>query len=153
LRVPGGLNPLGADRDVGDLLPQCLSLRQAVGFGAPLQTAGLGDFGDDRGGRCPRLWQPGRLVWGGIAPWGLHMGMTQGLLATMVANTAPGDLLGTAYGFFNLVSGLGMLMASALAGVFWDQLGASSTFLVGAAFSSLALAAIILRRTERAALW
>jgi MFS family permease len=95
----------------------------------------------------------GGWVWSGIALWGLHMGMTQGLLAAMVADTAPGDLLGTAYGFFNLVSGLGMLMASALAGVLWDQLGASSAFLVGAAFSSLALAAIILRRSERAVLW
>jgi predicted MFS family arabinose efflux permease len=79
------------------------------------------------------------------------MGMTQGLLATMVADTAPVDLHGTAYGFFNLVSGLGMLLASVLAGLLWDQLGASFTFIAGAVFSALALAAIILRRSDRTA--
>ena len=93
----------------------------------------------------------GVLVWGGIALWGLHMGMTQGLLATMVADTAPADLRGTAYGFFNLMSGLSMLLASAFAGLLWDQLGASFTFLAGAVFSALTLAAIILRRSDRTA--
>ncbi|MBK6595298.1 MAG: MFS transporter [Burkholderiales bacterium] len=75
----------------------------------------------------------------GVALWGVHMGMTQGLLATMVADTAPADLRGTAYGFFNLVSGLAMLVASVLAGVLWDQLGAAFTFYAGAAFCVLAL--------------
>ena len=92
----------------------------------------------------------GVLVWGGIALWGLHMGMTQGLLATMVADTAPADLRGTAFGFFNLVSGLGMLLASAIAGLLWDQLGASFTFLASGVFSALALVAILLRRGESA---
>ena len=82
-------------------------------------------------------------VWAGISLWGLHMGITQGLLATMVAATAPADLRGTAYGFFNLVSGLAMLLASAIAGLLWDQFGASYTFLAGAVFSALTLAAII----------
>ncbi|MBP0533190.1 hypothetical protein J8J19_23790, partial [Mycobacterium tuberculosis] len=63
-----------------------------------------------------------------MAVWGLHMGMTQGLLATMVADTAPEDLRGTAFGFFNLASGLALLVASALAGLLWDQLGAAFTF-------------------------
>jgi len=84
-------------------------------------------------------------VWGGISLWGLHLGVTQGLLATMVADTAPADLRGTAYGFFNLVSGLAMLVASVLAGALWDGLGASATFLAGAAFSVLALLALRLR--------
>ncbi|MFC5519664.1 MFS transporter [Polaromonas jejuensis] len=78
-------------------------------------------------------------VWAGIALWGLHMAMTQGLLATMVTNAAPPDLRGTAFGFFNLVSGLAMLLASTLAGVLWDQLGAPVTFAAGAAFSGVAL--------------
>ena len=82
------------------------------------------------------------LIWVavGIALWGLHMAMTQGLLATMVTDTAPPDLRGTAFGFFNLVSGLAMLLASTLAGVLWDQLGAPVTFAAGAAFSLAALA-------------
>ena len=75
----------------------------------------------------------------GVALWGVHMGVTQGLLATMVADTAPADLRGTAYGFFNLVSGLAMLVASVLAGWLWDQWGAASTFLAGAAFCMVTL--------------
>lgn len=84
-------------------------------------------------------------VWAGIACWGLHMGMTQGLLATMVADTAPADLRGSAFGFFNLVSGLTMMFASALAGLLWDQFGASQTFIAGAMFSALALFGLGLR--------
>lgn len=78
-------------------------------------------------------------VLAGVALWGVHMGMTQGLLATMVADTAPADLRGTAFGFFNLVSGLAMLIASVVAGLLWDQLGASFTFYAGAAFCGVAL--------------
>jgi len=84
----------------------------------------------------------GIWVWAGIALWGLHMGMTQGLLAAMVAHTAPDDLRGTAFGFFNLVSGVAMLIASALAGLLWDHFGASFTFSAGAGFSVLALFAL-----------
>ena len=79
----------------------------------------------------------------GVALWGVHMGITQGLLATMVADTAPDDLRGTAYGFFNLVSGLAMLAASVTAGWVWDRFGAASTFHVGAVFSVLALLALL----------
>ncbi len=79
------------------------------------------------------------VVLAGVALWGIHMGITQGLLATMVADTAPADLRGTAYGFFNLVSGLAMLLASVLAGLLWDELGASFTFYAGATFCVVAL--------------
>ncbi|MDP1942998.1 MFS transporter [Rhodoferax sp.] len=82
------------------------------------------------------------LVAAGIALWGLHMAMTQGLLATMVAEVAPADLRGTAFGFFNLVSGLALLVASTVAGVLWDQLGASAAFVAGAVFSVVALAVL-----------
>jgi MFS family permease len=81
----------------------------------------------------------------GVALWGVHMGMTQGLLATMVADTAPADLRGTAFGMFNLVSGVAMLVASALAGLLWDTFGARFTFIAGAAFSGIALAALAWR--------
>ncbi|TCB82756.1 MFS transporter [Acinetobacter sp. ANC 3791] len=79
----------------------------------------------------------------GVALWGVHMGMTQGLLATMVADTAPADLRGTAYGFFNLVSGLAMLLASVLAGLLWDRLGAAFTFYAGATFCIVALIGLV----------
>jgi MFS family permease len=86
------------------------------------------------------------VVFLGIALWGLHMGITQGLLATMVADAAPADLRGTAFGFFNLLSGLTMLVASALAGLLWDRLGASFTFYAGALFCLLALTVMAFRR-------
>lgn len=82
-------------------------------------------------------------VWLGVSLWGLHLGITQGLLATMVADAAPPDLLGTAYGFFNLVSGIAMLAASALAGLLWDRFGAEQTFLAGAVFCLAALALLV----------
>ena len=75
----------------------------------------------------------------GVTLWGIHMGMTQGLLATMVANTAPADLHGTAYGFFNLMGGIAMLFASGIAGLLWDQFGASFTFYARAVCSVIAL--------------
>lgn len=84
------------------------------------------------------------IVIAGVALWGIHMGITQGLLATMVADTAPADLRGTAYGFFNLVSGIAMLIASGVAGFIWDQFGASFTFYAGAAFCGAALLGLAL---------
>ena len=78
-------------------------------------------------------------VLAGVGLWGLHMGMSQGLMATMVADTAPADLRGTAFGIFNLASGIAMLLASGIAGLLWDRLGPSWTFLAGAAFSVAAL--------------
>jgi MFS family permease len=88
----------------------------------------------------------GVWVWSGIALWGLHMGMTQGLLSAMVAHTAPDDLRGTAFGFFNLISGIAMLVASAVAGLLWDRFGPAFTFNAGAIFSVLALCALGSRR-------
>lgn len=86
------------------------------------------------------------VAWAGIVLWGLHLAMTQGLLAAMIADTAPADRRGTAYGFFNLASGLAMLLASALAGLLWDRLGAVFTFLSGAVFSGTALLLLLLWR-------
>jgi MFS family permease len=88
------------------------------------------------------------VVLAGVALWGIHMGMTQGLLATMVADTAPADLRGTAYGFFNLMSGLAMLLASVLAGLLWDRLGASYTFYAGAGFCAVALAGVVIKQKK-----
>jgi MFS family permease len=83
----------------------------------------------------------------GVGLWGLHMGLTQGLLAAMVAQTAPADLRGTAFGVFNLASGGAMLVASALAGALWQFVGPAATFWCGAA---LAMASLVLMRLERA---
>jgi MFS family permease len=81
----------------------------------------------------------------GVALWGIHMGMTQGLLAAMVAESAPADLRGTAFGFFNLMSGMAMLVASVIAGLLWDSLGAAFTFHAGAGFCALTLMVLVLR--------
>lgn len=75
----------------------------------------------------------------GVALWGLHMGLTQGGLSAMVADTAPKELRGTAFGMFNLVSGLAMLAGSVLAGVLWDVSGPEATFLAGGGFAVLTL--------------
>lgn len=90
------------------------------------------------------------VVLAGVALWGIHMGITQGLLATMVADTAPADLRGTAYGVFNLMSGVAMLIASVVAGLLWDRLGASATFYAGAAFCLVALIGLTRHRTGAA---
>ena len=86
------------------------------------------------------------FVSAGVALWGLHMGLTQGLLATMVADAALVNLRGTAFGFFNLACGVAMLAASVLAGLLWDKLGAPATFYAGAVFASCALALLFFRR-------
>ena len=82
----------------------------------------------------------------GTALWGLHMGLTQGLLAALVADTAPQDLRGTAFGFFNLISGAALLIASGLAGWLWDAFGPALTFIAGAAFAGIALLGLLARR-------
>ena len=83
------------------------------------------------------------IMLAGVALWGVHMGMSQGLLGVMVAGAAPADLRGTAYGFFNFVSGLAVLLASLAAGGLWDSFGAAYTFYAGAGFCVLTIALII----------
>jgi MFS family permease len=78
----------------------------------------------------------------GVALWGLHMGLTQGLLSAMVADTAPAELRGTAFGMFNLVGGVALLLASIVAGALWEIAGPEGTFLAGAAFTAVALVAL-----------
>ena len=79
----------------------------------------------------------------GIALWGLHMGVTQGLLAALVAEAVPAELRGTAYGMFNLVTGGALLLASVIAGALWQGFGSEATFLAGAGFAVLAALGLI----------
>lgn len=85
------------------------------------------------------------VIVAGVALWGLHMGMTQGLLAAMVAKTAPAQLRGTAFGLFNLLTGIVTLVASIIAGALWDRVGATATFYASAAFSLCTIALLLLR--------
>jgi len=82
--------------------------------------------------------QGGASVLAGAALWGLHMGLTQGLLAALVAAAAPADLRGTAFGVFNLVCGVALLVASGLAGWLWQVYGPALTFYAGAAITAVA---------------
>jgi MFS family permease len=91
------------------------------------------------------------LLFLGIVLWGAHMGLTQGLLSTLVADAAPQRLRGTAFGVFHLVSGIALLLASLIAGALWDAYGAAWTFYAGAAFTALALLGLALVRPEAAA--
>ncbi|KQV41754.1 MULTISPECIES: MFS transporter [unclassified Rhizobium] len=79
----------------------------------------------------------------GVVLWGLHMGFTQGLIATLIAESAPAELRGTAFGMFNLVTGLTLLAASVIAGVLWDVFGPQGTFVAGAAFAVLTVAGLV----------
>jgi MFS family permease len=75
----------------------------------------------------------------GVALWGVHMGLTQGIFATLIADTSPIELRGTGFGIFNLLSGLALLCASVIAGVLWESYGAKATFIAGAFITFLAL--------------
>ncbi|CAG0985439.1 hypothetical protein BURK1_01975 [Burkholderiales bacterium] len=87
-------------------------------------------------------------VFAGAALWGLHMGLTQGIFAAMVAGHAPEDLRGSAFGVFNLAGGAAMLVASGVAGALWDAAGARAAFALGAALALLtALALAAARRS------
>jgi len=82
-------------------------------------------------------------LFAGVVLWGAHMGLTQGLLSALVADTAPAPLRGTAFGVFHLVSGVALLAASVLAGWLWSEHGAAATFYAGAAFTATALAGLV----------
>ncbi len=90
---------------------------------------------------APDAWAVGA----GALLWGLHMGATQGLLAALVAETAPEDLRGTAFGVFNLISGVALLAASVIAGALWTYFSPAITFYAGALFAAVALAGLIKR--------
>jgi MFS family permease len=79
----------------------------------------------------------------GVVLWGLHMGLTQGLLSTMVAEATGPEIKGTAFGIFNLITGVMLLVASLLAGWLWQVAGPAATFLAGAAFTTVALAGLV----------
>jgi MFS family permease len=88
---------------------------------------------------APGVW----IVMGGVALWGLHLGMTQGTLSALVAETVPADLRGTAFGLFHLVTGIALLAASVVAGILWDWVGPAATFFCGALLTAAGLIGIL----------
>ncbi|MEJ5150976.1 MFS transporter [Comamonas sp. MYb396] len=90
---------------------------------------------------------PGVLGLGlGVALWGLHMGFSQGLFNAMIADSAPAELRGTAFGIFHLLTGVALLLASVIAGLLWDAIGYQGTFVCGAGFALLAALGLLLQR-------
>jgi MFS family permease len=114
--------------------PLLLGLGFAVLVAADLVLAFVGDLA-------------GLII--GVALWGLHMGMTQGLLAALVADASPASLRGTAFGVYNLVGGVALLAASALAGWLWGAVGSQATFFGGASFAAIALFGLLLLMLAR----
>lgn len=94
---------------------------------------------------APNLW----VVLGGVAVWGLHLGMTQGVLSALVADACPVSLRASAFGVFNFASGVALLLASLLAGLLWARIGPAATFIAGAAFTVLGLALLVPLRSAR----
>jgi len=119
----GGAYPLGA-------LADRMDRGRLLGFGVALLV----------GAEVVLAFAPSwPVVLAGAGLWGLHMAATQGLLSAIVADAAPADLRGSAFGMFNLAQGLALLLASVLAGVLWTAEGPAATFLAGAAFALLSL--------------
>lgn len=95
---------------------------------------------------APNIW----VVMLGVALWGLHMGMTQGLLAALVVEAVPQAVRGTAFGVFHLVTGIALLLASLIAGFLWQAIGPSATFMGGAAFTAIGLPGTLMLVGRRA---
>ena len=88
------------------------------------------------------------LLMVGVVFWGLHLALTQGLFASLVADTAPEELRGTAFGVFNFAGGVALLSASLLAGGLWDTYGPAATFLAGSGFAAVALIGLVMVRGD-----
>jgi MFS family permease len=86
----------------------------------------------------------------GVVLWGLHLGFSQGLLSALIADTAPPEIRGTAFGMLNLITGVALLAASIIAGKLWDAVGPQATFLAGAGFAAVACIGLLLSRNQLA---
>jgi MFS family permease len=88
----------------------------------------------------------GLLTLLGVAVWGLHLGLTQGVLLTLIADAVPPRVRGTAFGIYHLITGVTLLASSILAGLLWEWIGPAATFTAGAGFAALALIIVATRR-------
>lgn len=84
----------------------------------------------------------------GVLLWGAHMALTQGILARMVADSAPEPLRATSFGAFYFVTGIATLLASIAAGLIWDRDGAAATFVASALVAAVAWAMLTLLPDE-----
>lgn len=85
-------------------------------------------------------------VWAGVIAWGLHMGLTQGVLAALIADASPPEYRGTAFGIFNFISAIALLVASAVTGLLWDHYGPTSAFMYSAVVAVLGTTGLLFVR-------
>ncbi len=72
--------------------------------------------------------------------YGIYYGLTEGVEKAVVADLAPSEARGTAFGAYHAVIGIGALAASLLFGLIWKVAGAPAAFGVGAALALLSAA-------------
>ena len=85
----------------------------------------------------------------GVALWGAHMALTQGIFARLIADVAPPHLRATSFGAFYFIGGIGTLLASLGAGLLWDRQGPDATFIASAAVAGVAMAMMSLLPDQR----
>ena len=124
------------------VLSDCMDRRVLLGVGVAVLIAA-----DVVLAAAHSVWMVGL----GAALWGLHMGATQGLVAAIVADAAPEDMRGTAFGAYNLLTGIALLAASVIAGGLWARFGPAPTFLAGAGFAVVGVIGLTLMRGRIAA--
>jgi MFS family permease len=77
-------------------------------------------------------------AWALFAAYGLYFGLTEGVLAALVADLVPAHRRGAAFGWYNLAIGIAALPASLLFGAVWDRWGSPVAFQMGALIALLA---------------
>ena len=75
--------------------------------------------------------------------YGVYLGLTDGTARAFVADLAPPERRGTAYGAYYTAAGLPVLPAGLIAGLLWQEVGMAAPFAVGAATALLAVALLL----------
>ena len=94
--------------------------------------------------RATELW----AVFAGVALWGAHMALTQGIFSRMIADAAPESQRATSFGAFFFASGIAAVLASVGAGYLWDRGGPAETFTIAAGAAAVAGAMLWLLPTR-----
>ncbi len=81
-------------------------------------------------------------VLGGVALWGLQLGINQSLLVAKVADTAPEELRGTAFGLYYFSIGVALFISNYVAGWLSTKYGSEMIFYVSAGVAAFAVACV-----------
>ncbi len=85
-------------------------------------------------------------LWGMMAFYGLYYALTYPVLRALVADTAPAEVRGKAFGIFYFVTSVAALLASIITGELWKYVGPAFPFGISAALA--AIAALMLLGTQ-----